>query len=98
VGRHYRRLVEEVFNEGTQPPFIPGTKLSISIEVSEPDKRYRLIENIPVVVYHALDHAGVIDSIGDIDISFVRRMQGTESGYTKVEIREAVTDHLVDKP
>ena len=87
-GRAFRRNVCALLAGGwpRQPPM--GGRIALCMDAFPPDRRRRDLDNLAKSTLDALEHAGVYEDDGQIDLLIVRRQQPVKRGKAIVQIGE----------
>jgi len=82
-GRAFRKTVCSMLSDGRQAETI---RLAVCLDVFPPDKRRRDLDNIQKPVLDALQHAGIYEDDGQIDLLITRRRESIPNGRLVVTI------------
>jgi crossover junction endodeoxyribonuclease RusA len=83
-GRTFRRNVCALLGGNGLPP-VKG-RLALCMDAFPPDRRRRDLDNLQKPLLDALDHAGIYEDDGQIDLLITRRMEPKPDGKLIVRI------------
>jgi crossover junction endodeoxyribonuclease RusA len=85
-GRAYRKDVCAILAGGgfRRPP--PGGRIALCMDAFPPDRRKRDLDNLQKSVLDSLEHAGVYDDDGQIDLLVTRRRKPVVGGRLNVRV------------
>ena len=84
VGRKYRQDVAVAVHQSNVVPF-GANRIDVLIELYEPDRRRRDIDNVPKALFDALQAARVFDDDSQVDMMLVAR-RGVDRANPRVEV------------
>ena len=88
-GRAYREDVQALLATAGQGGKPPGdTPLALAMDAFPPDRRRRDLDNIQKPLLDALEHAGVYEDDGQIDLLITQRRASEKPGRVEVDVQE----------
>ncbi len=90
-GREYRRSICGLLAPGggsgiRKPP--AGGRIALAMDAFPPDRRRRDLDNLLKSTQDALEHAGVYEDDGQIDLLIVRRCEPRKGGRVVIQLDE----------
>lgn len=89
--KRFHREVAEALAKAGNPSF-GDVRLKVRLEVRPPDRRRRDLDNVPKVLFDALQRSGLFDDDSQIDDYRVRRDHPTPGGMVLVTVMDIVEE------